>query len=116
MNASGFTNGGLTSTNTFWKISIPLVVGSIIIPIAFSGLLIRKIMQVAFVAKAFFSEYFIYRSFLIAVMKLISFSSVLNIRTRRKQTRRNEEGDGQKRHQSSPDNNEGVSDQILEMA
>lgn len=52
MNARGFTNGGLTSTSTFWKVSIPLVVASIIVPVAFSGLLIRKTMQIAFELKA----------------------------------------------------------------
>ena len=46
MNASGFTEGGLVSTTTFWQISVPLVVASIIIPIAFSGLLIRILTEV----------------------------------------------------------------------
>ena len=47
MNASGFTDGGLVSTTTFWQISVPLVVASIIIPVTFSGLLIRIFMEVA---------------------------------------------------------------------
>ena len=46
MNARQFTNGGFVSTGTFWQVSIPLVVASIIIPVAFSGLLIRVTMQV----------------------------------------------------------------------
>lgn len=52
MNARGFTDGGLTSTSTFWKVSIPLVIASIIVPVAFSGLLIRNTMQIAFYVKA----------------------------------------------------------------
>ena len=47
MNASGFTEGGLVSTTTFWQVSVPLVVASIIIPVAFSGLLIRILTEVA---------------------------------------------------------------------
>ena len=45
MNASGFTDGGLVSTTTFWQIAVPLVVASIIIPVTFSGLLIRILAQ-----------------------------------------------------------------------
>ena len=41
MNARELTDGGLVSTYTFWEVSIPVTVASIIIPIAFSGLLIR---------------------------------------------------------------------------
>ena len=41
MNARELTDGGLVSTNTFWEVSIPVTVVSIIIPIAFSGLLIH---------------------------------------------------------------------------
>lgn len=41
MNAKEFTDGGLVSTTTFWEVSIPVMVASIIIPIIFSGLLIR---------------------------------------------------------------------------
>ena len=115
MNASGFTDGGLTSTNTFWKVSIPLVIGSIIIPIAFSGLLLRKIMQAAFSAKALFIKTLRDLTFLI-VMIVTLFSVFFDSTVGRIKTRRNEEGDGQKRHQSSPDNNERVSDQNLEMA
>ena len=40
MNTRGFTDGGFVSTSTFWKVSIPLVVASIVIPVAFSGLLL----------------------------------------------------------------------------
>lgn len=46
MNATEITDGGLISTTTFWKVSIPLVVASIIIPVAFSGLLIRMTIKV----------------------------------------------------------------------
>ena len=46
MNAKGFTEGGLVSTSSFWQISAPLVVASIIIPVAFSGLLIRIFTKV----------------------------------------------------------------------
>ena len=47
MNASGFTEGGLVSTTTFWQISVPLVVASIIVPVTLSGLLIRILTEVA---------------------------------------------------------------------
>lgn len=46
MNATEITDGGLISTTTFWEVSIPLVVASIIIPVAFSGLLIRMTIKV----------------------------------------------------------------------
>ena len=46
MNAAQITDGGLISTMTFWEVSIPLVVASVIIPVAFSGLLIRIAVQV----------------------------------------------------------------------
>lgn len=57
MNARGFTDGGLTSTSTFWKVSIPLVIASIIVPVAFSGLLIRKTMQIAVNMKAHLNSF-----------------------------------------------------------
>lgn len=41
MNARELSDGGLASTNTFWEVSIPVTVASMIIPIAFSSLLIR---------------------------------------------------------------------------
>ena len=44
MNAKQITDGGLVSTKTFWQVSIPLVIASIIVPVAFSGLLIRVAM------------------------------------------------------------------------
>lgn len=37
MNAKEFTNGGLVSTTTFWEVSIPVMVASIIVPIVFQG-------------------------------------------------------------------------------
>lgn len=46
MNATEITDGGLISTTTFWKVSIPLVIASIIFPVAFSGLLIRMTIKV----------------------------------------------------------------------
>ena len=45
MNAKEFTDGGLVSTTTFWEVSIPVMVASIIFPIVFSGLLIRLATQ-----------------------------------------------------------------------
>ena len=48
MNARGFTEGGLVSTSTFWQVSAPLVVASIIIPVAFSGLLIHIFTKVVY--------------------------------------------------------------------
>ena len=44
MNAKQITSGGLASTKTFWQVSIPLVIASIIVPVAFSGLLIHVAM------------------------------------------------------------------------
>lgn len=46
MNATEITDGGLISTTTFWKVSIPLVIASIIVSVAFSGLLIRMTIKV----------------------------------------------------------------------
>ena len=46
MHVRGFTEDGLVSTTTFWQISVPLVVASIIIPVTFSGLLIRILTEV----------------------------------------------------------------------
>lgn len=45
MNATEITDGGLISTTTFWEVSIPLMVASVIIPVAFSGLLIRTTIK-----------------------------------------------------------------------
>ena len=45
MNAKAFTNGGLVATTTFWEVSIPVMVASIIVPIVFSGLLVRLSIQ-----------------------------------------------------------------------
>ena len=41
MTAKELTDGGLVSTNKFWEVSIPVMVASIIVPIVFSGLLVR---------------------------------------------------------------------------
>ena len=45
MNARELTDGGLISTQRFWEVSIPVTIASIVIPIAFSGLLIRIITK-----------------------------------------------------------------------
>jgi hypothetical protein len=46
MNVREFTDGGLTSPKTFWPVSLPLMFASIIIPVAFSGLLVRIVLKV----------------------------------------------------------------------
>ena len=46
MNATEITDGGLISTTTFWEVSITLMVASIIVPVSFSGLLIRMTIKV----------------------------------------------------------------------
>ena len=45
MNASEITNGGLISTTTIWKVSIPLVIAILIVPVVFSGLRIRMTIK-----------------------------------------------------------------------
>ena len=45
MNAKEIVSGGYISTTTFWEVSIPLMVASVIIPVAFSGLLIRMTIE-----------------------------------------------------------------------
>ncbi|KAL9029308.1 MAG: hypothetical protein Q9196_002434 [Gyalolechia fulgens] len=46
MNTHEITQGGILSVATYWKVSVPLVVASIFIPIAFSGLLIRTALNI----------------------------------------------------------------------
>ena len=70
MNTTQITDGGHLSTTTFWEVSIPLVVTSIIIPVAFSGLLIR--MAVKFIRSSY-REWVRWRPFFIAGI-LIGFN------------------------------------------
>ena len=118
MNAKGFTNGGLTSTDKFWKISIPLVIASIIVPVAFSGLLIRKTMQIAFNVKAHLEKLFRLISynfqFLLINPLIVNINLALFTISDLKK-RRTKVTDGQDGRQRSSGDNEGVSNQSIEM-
>ena len=126
MNASGFTGGGLVSTNTFWKVSIPLVVGSIIVPVALSGLLLRKTVQVVYESNRPFRRFLrsLVRFIPIMLGSLACFGVVAFCcfyyfavsRIQRFRDRHINDHDRQNSRQASSDNNEGVSDQALEMA
>lgn len=70
MNATEITNGGLVSTTTFWEVSIPLVVASIIVPVAFSGLLIRLTIKVV---RYSYQKWLTWRPFIITVI-LMAFN------------------------------------------
>lgn len=48
MNTKEITEGGHLSVATFWKVAIPLVVASIVVPVAFSGLLIRTALTIGY--------------------------------------------------------------------
>ena len=113
MNASAFADGGLISTNTFWEVSIPLVVGSIIVPIAFSGLLIRKSMQFAFYITRPFT---VFLDNALAIFTLLRVSWTVWVVKIALKPLLKTEGDGPRRRQSLSENNEEVSDQALEMA
>ena len=65
MNATQITDGGLVSTTTFWEVSIPLVVASIVIPVAFSGLLIRIAVKVI---RSSYEKWLRWRPFFIAII------------------------------------------------
>lgn len=47
MNTREITEDGLLSVATFWKASIPLIIASVVVPVAFSGLLIRTALSTA---------------------------------------------------------------------
>lgn len=58
MNTHEITEGGLLSAATYWKISVPLVVASIFIPVAFSGLLVRTALSAVYAAWNFPPRYY----------------------------------------------------------
>ena len=45
MNTMENVEGALQSDTTFWEVTVPLVVATIIVPVAFSGLLVRVVMK-----------------------------------------------------------------------
>lgn len=63
MNATEITSGGLISTTSFWEVAIPLVVASIIVPVAFSGLFIRMTIKVV---RSLYRKWLKWRSLVIA--------------------------------------------------
>ncbi|KAL9004815.1 MAG: hypothetical protein Q9188_002380 [Gyalolechia gomerana] len=58
MNTHEITEGGLLSAATYWKVSVPLVVASIFIPVAFSGLLVRTTLTTVYAAWNFPPTYY----------------------------------------------------------
>ena len=68
MNAIQITDGGHISTTTFWEVAIPLVVASIIIPVAFSGLLVRMAVKVI---RSSYRKWLRWRPFSIAMILMV---------------------------------------------
>ncbi|KAL8936861.1 MAG: hypothetical protein Q9211_003982 [Gyalolechia sp. 1 TL-2023] len=79
MNTHEITQGGILSVATYWKVSVPLVVASIFIPVAFSGLLIRTALNIVFKALNIVSAAASPWGFAICIMNIIRIIRRLSI-------------------------------------